>query len=331
MKLITILGYLLFSLLADAQVEKKQIDELEKFKLKNIIQMDDFFSPHVIVVEKATHRLFVYQNQQGKPKLIAQFETATGEVPGDKIKEGDKKTPEGVYQLTRFFSSEQLFKMYGDYAKTYGAGAFELNYPNPIDKRLGKTGSGIWLHSTDDENRIAKGLDSRGCIVVNDQNLKNISQYINLSSQTPIIVTQNLDFWSEQTWSKAKNQLNEFIENWRNSWEKMDLEKYLGHYHPKLFRDHRNRGIQHWRSHKKGVFQNAKDVKIQLDHISIFISGKSAVINLMQNYHSNLVSDTGKKTLYLMQDEKYQWKIIGEVWSKINHQIADLQPQNYFN
>ncbi len=49
-----------------------------------------------------------------------------------------------------------------------------MNYPNPIDQRLKKTGGGIWLHSTNDETRIEKGLDSRGCVVAANNDLKEI-------------------------------------------------------------------------------------------------------------------------------------------------------------
>ena len=70
-----------------------------------------------------------------------------------------------------------------------------MNYPNIIDKRSGKTGGGIWLHSTNDETRIEKGLDSRGCIVTTNKELIEISNFIELN-KTPIIVVENINFYS---------------------------------------------------------------------------------------------------------------------------------------
>jgi murein L,D-transpeptidase YafK len=71
---------------------------------------------HVVLVEKATQRLFVYEFA-GDYNLVATFKCATGESPGDKEASGDRKTPEGVYFFTRAVGERYL-------SPTYGARAF---------------------------------------------------------------------------------------------------------------------------------------------------------------------------------------------------------------
>ena len=95
----------------------------------NIFQMDRKLTHHVIVVEKSTHRLFIYENTNGAPKLIKTFTSATGKFRGNKFSQGDHKTPEGIYFLQNFHPSDDLITKYGDYGKIYGMGAFTSNYP----------------------------------------------------------------------------------------------------------------------------------------------------------------------------------------------------------
>ncbi len=65
----------------------------DNFLPSNILMMDDKFSHHVILVEKATHKLYLYENSGTVPKLVRTFNTATGKFKGDKSVNGDHKTP----------------------------------------------------------------------------------------------------------------------------------------------------------------------------------------------------------------------------------------------
>ena len=115
----------------------------ENFYPSNILMMDQKFSHHVILVEKATHKLHLYENKGSIPKLVKTFNTATGKFKGDKTVNGDHKTPEGIYTIYDFLSKEELFKRHGKYAEIYGPGAFPMDYPNFIDVQEGKGGGGI--------------------------------------------------------------------------------------------------------------------------------------------------------------------------------------------
>ncbi len=181
-----------------------------EFLPASIYKLDQRFSHHVLVVEKSTHQLYLYENNESLPKLLKTYKIATGKIMGDKQVQGDEKTPEGIYQFQRFRPSADLVNMYGDTGLIYGAGAFTTNYPNVIDVRSGKTGGGIWLHSTDDDSRVGKGLDSRGCVVAIDKDLKDISQFIDLQN-TPVVIVQNLHFLKKSTWLANKAEISEEV------------------------------------------------------------------------------------------------------------------------
>lgn len=240
---------------------------------------------------------------------------ATGKKAGDKLFQGDHRTPEGIYHFSDFLTHEQLLKRHGKAGEIYGVGAFVMNYPNPIDRREGKTGGGIWLHSTNDETRIEKGLDSRGCIVAHNSNLIDISKYIELN-RTNVIVVHDLKFLKKENWERSKNGLMDTIEKWKSAWANEDLKEYLSHYSQKEFFD-RNRGsYQQFKTYKRAVFNNPGKPTIELKNISIMKTDDYSVVTFKQVYSSNTITDIGKKTLYLKKDEFYKWKIVSETWSK---------------
>ncbi len=135
-----------------------------------------------IIVEKSTHRLFFYQGE----RLVKSVRVTTGKKRGDKLVEDDLKTPEGVYFLTEFLEDEEL-------PAKYGARAIVLDYPNPVDKFQGKTGYGIWVHGTDDPPRLERPYDSRGCVVMLNSDVLDLSDMITLNS-TPVVIVEKLEF-----------------------------------------------------------------------------------------------------------------------------------------
>lgn len=297
----------------------------EDYMPENILQMDSFFTHHLLVAEKSTHSLHLFENNNGIPKLVKTFQMATGKKAGDKLFQGDHRTPEGIYHFTEFLTHDQLIKRHGKAGEIYGVGAFVLNYPNPIDERQGKTGGGIWLHSTNDETRIEKGLDSRGCIVAHNGNLINISQYIELN-RTNVIVVHNLKYLPLKTWEKNKEEMLSIVNDWVDAWSNEDIERYASHYSQKEFHDGIRGGLSSYKAYKKAVFQAPGQPVIRLEDISISTAEDYAVVTFKQNYESTTIKDIGKKTLYLKKDQYYKWKIVSENWTK--HGIEESQDQH---
>ena len=99
---------------------------------------------HAIVVDTQKSRLYLYQNDTsagGRPRLVADYYISQGKLGAEKEREGDKKTPVGVYHVTSSIDPKKV-------GVFYGTGAFPINYPNEWDRRKGRNGHGIWLHGT---------------------------------------------------------------------------------------------------------------------------------------------------------------------------------------
>lgn len=277
-------------------------------------------SHHVLIVEKATHRLHLFQNKKSYAEYVHSYQIATGQTSGDKSNRGDFKTPEGIYQLVSFLSHEQLLKQYGNNGKIYGVGAFVLNYPNVFDGREGKTGGGIWLHSTNDESRLSKGLDSKGCVVLANESLKDISRYIELG-KTPIIIVQDLFFLRKETWDNNREAIYKNLQGWLNAWKEKNINSYISYYHPE-FRDSVKGNIKGFKNYKSSVFKNSGKPTIRISNVSILTFEKYAVVQFEQYYKSKTIDDTGLKFLYLKKDDNYKWKIYAEIFKKSDRPIS---------
>lgn len=303
----------------------------DAFLPSNVLMMDNKFTHHVIVVEKSTHKLHLFENKDSYPKLIKTYNAATGKYKGNKFASGDHKTPEGIYTMYDFLSKEELHRRHGDYAKIYGSGAFPMDYPNFVDSREGKTGSGIWLHSTDDDNRISKGLDSRGCVVLQNADLRDISQYIEISS-TPIVVVQDIYHLSKKTWERNRKDISDVVMRWAKAWQDKDFKTYIESYDPNRFYDKSKGSYGTYKSYKQAVFSRPDKPTIKFDFISILATESYAVVHLQQDYRSAVINDVGKKTLYLKKDANYDWKIIGELFQVLPNEsnVAFTPSKRYF-
>lgn len=307
--------------------------EASKMLPASILSMDSFFTHHILLAEKSTHLLHLFKNNNGIPELVKSYQMTTGKRTGDKVVEGDLKTPEGIYSFVDFMTHKELMQKAGSQGVIYGAGAFVTDYPNPIDLNSGKGGSGIWLHSTNDETRIDKGLDSKGCVVTANQDLIDSSKYIELN-KTPIIIVQDLVYLNEKTHEMKRNEIKNTIDNWLSAWRAKDITKYIGFYSPAEFKDSKGNYNQ-YKAYKSAVFSNPGQPKIELDNFSITQTKNYAVVTFTQKYQSNTINDTGKKTLFMKMDESYNWKIIAEQWTNkglegINEKVAFEPSMRFF-
>lgn len=289
-------------------------------KLDYLIELDEQYTKNVLVVEKSTHKLYVYSLKDQVLQLTKSFEIASGKSTGNKAYSGDRKTPEGIYFLKEFFSHDFLISKYGKSANIYGAGAFTLNYPNQFDRLNKKTGHGIWLHSTDDDTRVSKGLDSKGCVVATDSDIKEISTFIELD-RTPIIIAEDLTFLKDETFNINKAKIKYFFNSWAQSWQTKNFNSYISHYSKKHFYDNRKGNYNSYRRYKKAIFSRSQSPQISFSDMSILKFKDTAIISMTQDYKSSNINDIGRKVLYLKMNDKYEWRIIKESWTKLKPKI----------
>jgi len=258
-------------------------------------------SHHVILVDKSSQRLFIYEFD-GNYKLVATFACATGENMGDKRISGDRKTPEGIYFFTKAVGEEHL-------SPTYGARAFPLNYPNLFDLHNDKGGNNIWVHGTNEE---FKPRSTNGCIVLDNSDVVQLDAYIKLWD-TPIIIEENLRYEDEESLSRLGRLLLGKVDGWSRAWSQKDLNRYLAFYTAD-FR-WRNLNLEGWRKRKAFLNQRYKKISVQFSDIRFFRQGDMVLAFADEIYRSDKFASRGFKYLYLVQNSE-EWRIIREQWHK---------------
>lgn len=162
---------------------------------------------HAVVVDASRSRLYLFKNQGGFPLLVADYYVTQGELGIDKFREGDKKTPLGVYRVNRTVPKDQLIDL-------YGAAAFTLNYPNAWDRQRGRSGSGIWLHGTQSDTYARPPLASKGCIVLTNPDINAVSAYLQ-DGVTPVIISDQVEWVSKSEWQRERDDLVGLLNAWR--------------------------------------------------------------------------------------------------------------------
>ncbi len=270
---------------------------------------NDYPGATVVVVDKSACRLMVYRFQESW-KMHKVFPCTTGKVSGDKFKEGDLRTPNGIYWLNQAWAGWELAQYYGDAANVYGTGAFEVSYPNYFDQVIEqKNGSGIWIHGTTNGDPIA----TRGCISLNNNNFLELTRSIELGS-TPVVIEESIDYSPAIDLAREQQNLLGFIETWRIAWESNETEYYLSNYSSDFMTEKWN--YRSWMRHKRNINQFNKQRRIHINDLSILKSKGVYHVRFVQNYTSSTINDVGLKDLFIVE-EPNGLKIISENWTPL--------------
>lgn len=177
---------------------------------------------HAIAVDASRSRLYLFENTGAGVKLIADYYISTGKSGVEKLIEGDMRTPVGVY----FITNNRNPKMLKDF---YGIGALPINYPNPLDMRRGKTGSGIWLHGTPAEQFARAPRATDGCVVLANADLGRIMATVGVRT-TPVVIADKLQWVPAQNASAEGAQFSETLQAWRKAKSQANLSALMGFY-----------------------------------------------------------------------------------------------------
>ncbi|MDX9707457.1 MAG: L,D-transpeptidase family protein [Azospira sp.] len=259
---------------------------------------------HAVIVDTEKARLYLYANDGGHPRFVADYYISHGKLGAEKMREGDKKTPVGVYHVTASLPRQKLTDF-------YGSGAFPINYPNEWDRRLGRNGYGIWLHGTPSDTFSRPPKASDGCVVLANTDLDALAKNLQ-PGLTPVIISNEIEWLSLDDWQKERSELNKAIDDWRADWESRDTDRYLRHYSPKFKAG--KQGFEEFARQKRQVNAGKEWIKVKTENLSMFRDpGKDelVVVTFEQDYRSNNLSNQMKKRQYWIREDG-AWKIIYE-------------------
>ncbi len=258
---------------------------------------------HVIVVDTSKSTLYLYENVNGTPRYVSDFYVSVGKKGADKVVEGDKKTPLGVYFVSSYIPRAKLTDF-------YGAAAYPLSYPNEWDKRAGRSGYGIWLHGTPSDTYSRPPRASSGCVVLANNDLLRLGKDIDIG-HTPVVISNGID-WMDQNTMTERDSLLHAIEQWRSDWESRDTDRYLAHYADSFSTGDVDRAA--FAEQKRQVNAAKQWIKVKVDNLSLFAYPTQpglVVVDFEQDYQSNNLSNRMHKRQYWQRDGN-GWKIVYE-------------------
>lgn len=259
---------------------------------------------HALVVDASRSRLFVYENRAGLPVRVADFYVTIGKAGIGKQREGDNRTPIGIYTISGFKSPRELTDF-------YGSGAFTLSYPNEWDTRQGRDGHGIWIHGSPSDTYNRAPRASEGCVVLANDDLTRLGQYIQ-AGKTPVVIAAEVEWVAYDALDARRSELASAIDRWRQDWESRDTDRLLAHYHP-AFRAG-SQDLRAFGASKQKVNAGKTWIKVGLDQVSLMLYPERpdfALVSFVQDYRSNNLSDRTAKRQFWRRDNG-RWTIIHE-------------------
>ncbi len=262
---------------------------------------------YLFYVDAGSSRLYLYENIDGKLSYKDDFYVSIGKNGFGKQYEGDKKTPVGVY-----FTGKKIRESLSDF---YGEAAYPLSYPNEIDIKNKRNGSGIWLHGTPKTTYNRAPLASDGCIVLSNPDLMKLSSVLD-NNKIPIIISfqslKDLES-SNKNLSERKLSLINAIERWREKWEDQDTESYLKFYSKNFFSQKDN--YDSWAERKRIIQAQKQKVFVGLSEISFFdypnTENEMVLVDFIQDYKSPTINNKMNKRQYWI-NENNEWRIMYE-------------------
>ncbi len=169
---------------------------------------------HVVVVDASRSRVYVFEHQVTGLQLIRNFYASIGRAGFDKQVEGDLRTPLGVYHITSRLNDKQLDEL-------YGIGALPLNYPNEHDRRMGRTGSGIWLHGVPRASYSRSPFATEGCVALANDDMAYLMRELE-PRRTPVIITEKVKWVKPEALAVHKTEFRALLTHWAEARSKGD-------------------------------------------------------------------------------------------------------------
>ncbi|VEH94705.1 L,D-transpeptidase family protein [Campylobacter insulaenigrae] len=253
----------------------------------------------IVLTNKGDKIIKVFYYNDGKiEKKFTQKDVLTG-LSGDKEIEGDLKTPIGFYELGKKFYPGDPY---------YGPFAFATTYPNILDRTLGKTGGGIWIHGYPLDGTRLDTYKTRGCIAVHNDLLEEFYKVVADRRTYAMIeekdkITTNID------------EISTLLANlftWKESWQNNDIKRYLSFYDQKVFKHNNKYKYEQFAKTKERVFSKNDKKIIKFSDLSIspypnIKNEKIFRIGFYEDYDTKNYKFKGDKVIYVrLQDSKMQ-------------------------
>ncbi|MBT8542984.1 L,D-transpeptidase family protein [Polynucleobacter paneuropaeus] len=193
------------NLLSELQLRNSVIPNLTDLRPAQVLKMPK--NADVILIDASISRAYLLRNKDGDPVWEKDYFVTIGKLGVGKKKEGDLKSPLGVYSVTMQIPKQQLRSI-------FGAGALELSFPNALDKKLDISGSGIWLHGVPKNTYSRAPKASDGCLAFANDDVREIIELAK-KRQIHVSVVPSVQWLKKSDWNARSAQVSNEIAAFR--------------------------------------------------------------------------------------------------------------------
>ena len=217
------------------------VTDLQNKVPAGLLHLDPVQHPYVAAVDASRSRLYWFANRtgaNGTPHLELLMDTyvSVGAQGVGKEREGDGRTPLGVYFIQKNLPGENLPDL-------FGSGALTLNYPNAVDVMRKRTGSGIWLHGTPSAQYSRAPEATDGCVVLSNPEMGRLLEMGTLRL-TPVLIARELLWQPVGQDAAERNELIARAQAWNQARLRDDENALRTHYSERFERD--TLGLDQW-------------------------------------------------------------------------------------
>ena len=274
--------------------------------------VDSDWSPSRFVAVDKMSQSFAVLVRQSPLRVAETLPCATGQMLGDKDKEGDLKTPEGVYFISRRRDAGLNYDLYGDLA-------FVLNFPNPMDILRHKSGHGIWIHG---RGHAITPFETQGCVALNTSDIHRVDH--DLDEGMPVVIADNIQIGGpeRQKILKEGHEVVQATQAWAKAWQNKS-EAFFDFHDPEKFSITEGEPFASFKSHKERLFRSLPWIKVNLFDLRAVPGPDYWVTYFIQLYRSPSLISQGIKRLYWQRGADGRFRIVGMEYEEMPVTLAD--------
>jgi len=184
-----------------------------------------------------------------------------------------------------------------------------ISYPNVLDSKRGKTGSGIWLHGTPPGQFSRPPLATDGCVVLANPDLAQIVRTVEVRT-TPVVISQRLQWVTPDNARAGSKSFEDTLAAWQNAKSSGNMDLLLNFYSPDFTSN--GKTLAEWTPSLRSELDKMRGHPIQLKDLSFlrWTDTTDTMVVTFGEVANGTRTGTTKRQYWARQNN--QWKIFFE-------------------
>jgi len=196
--------------------ERPPVDRVPRYLLQ--LREDQRYA---VVVDMRRARLYLYQNDDGRPLFVADYYVSSGKNGPRKSAKATRRRRSASIMLRLAFRSKALGFLR------------QRRISHQLPERMGPHSGPqrprhmVARYAVDTYSRPPRA--SNGCVVLANSDLDALARNLQVGL-TPVIISEDVEWLSLDDWAGERKAFRQSAGTMAADWESLDTERYLSHY-----------------------------------------------------------------------------------------------------